>query len=75
MYEYQNFKLFLQMPIFQIGLKKFLWLKNLKKNIFSWTYVVSNLNEEEMFGTFYEKELQETNQNEFRLKKEKRHKL
>ena len=31
MYEYQNFKLFLQMPIFQIGLKKFLWLKNLKK--------------------------------------------
>ena len=50
-------------------------IKKLKKNIFSWTYVVSNLNEEEMFGTFYEKELQETNQNEFRLKKEKRHKL
>ena len=29
----------------------------------------SNLNEEKIFGTFYEKELQETNQKEFKVEK------
>ena len=28
------------------------------KNIVHWTYVISNLNEKEIIGTFYEKELQ-----------------
>ena len=31
------------------------------------TYVISNLNGEEIVGTFYEKELQKTNQEEFRI--------
>ena len=32
-----------------------------------WTYVISNLNGQEIVGTFYEKELQKSNQKEFRL--------
>ena len=34
-----------------------------------WTYVISDLNGEETAGTFYEKELQKTNQKEFRVEK------
>ena len=36
------------------------------KNIVRWTYVVSDIHGKEIFGTFYEKELQKTNQAEFR---------
>ena len=32
-----------------------------------WTYVVSDLNGEEIVGTFYEQELQKTNRKEFRV--------
>ena len=35
------------------------------KNTVSWTYVISDLKGEEIVGTFYEKELQKTNQKEF----------
>ena len=31
------------------------------KNIVPWTYVISDLNDEETIGTFHEKELQKTN--------------
>ena len=31
------------------------------KNTFPWTYVINDLNGEEIIGTFYEKELQKTN--------------
>ena len=31
------------------------------KNRVSWTYVINDLNGEEIIGTFYEKELQKTN--------------
>ena len=42
------------------------------KNTVLWTYVINDLNVEEITGTFYEKELQKTNQEEFRIaKKEK----
>ena len=34
-----------------------------------WTYVLNDLNGEEIIGTFYEKELQATNQQEFRVEK------
>ena len=37
------------------------------KNTVPWTYVINNLNVEEIVGTFYEKELQKTNQEEFRI--------
>ena len=32
-------------------------------------HVINNLNGEEIIGTFYEKELQKTNQQEFRIEK------
>ena len=35
------------------------------KNTVPWTYVINDLNGEEIIGTFYEKELQKTNQQEF----------
>ena len=34
-----------------------------------WTCVISDLNAEEIVGSFYEKELQKTNQKEFRKEK------
>ena len=39
------------------------------KNTVPWTYVINDLNGEEIIGTFYEKELQKTNQIEFRIEK------
>ena len=39
------------------------------KNTVPWTYVINDLNCEEIRGTFYEKELQKTNQEEFRIEK------
>ena len=36
------------------------------KNTVLWTYVINDLNGEEIIGAFYEKELQGTRQNEFR---------
>ena len=35
------------------------------KNTVPWTYVINDLNGEVIIGTFYEKELQKTNQQEF----------
>ena len=39
------------------------------KNTVPWTYVRNYLNGEEIVGTFYEKELQKTKQEEFRIEK------
>ena len=39
------------------------------KNTVPWTYVLNDLNGEEIIGTFYENELQKTNQKEFRIEK------
>ena len=39
------------------------------KNTFPWTYVINDLSGEEIIGSFYEKELQKTNQEEFRIEK------
>ena len=39
------------------------------KNTVPWTYVLNDLNGEQIIGTFYEKELQATNQPEFRVEK------
>ena len=39
------------------------------KNSVPWTYVINDLNSEEITRTFYEKELQKTNQEEFRIEK------
>ena len=39
------------------------------KNTIPWTYVISNLKGEGIVGRFYKKELQRTNQKEFRVEK------
>ena len=39
------------------------------KNTVPWTYVINDLNGEKILGTFYKKELQKTNQKEFRMEK------
>ena len=39
------------------------------KNTVLWTYVITDLNREEVVGTFYEKEFVKTNQKEFRIAK------
>ena len=35
----------------------------------TWTYVIGDLNAEEIVGTFYKKELQKTNKKNFRVEK------
>ena len=39
------------------------------KNTVPWTYIINDLNGEEIIGTFYKKELQRTSQNEFTIEK------
>ena len=39
------------------------------KNTVPWTYVINDLNNKQITGTFYENELQRTNQEEFRIQK------
>ena len=39
------------------------------KHTMLWTYVIADLKDEKIVGTFHEKELQKTNQKEFRVKK------
>ena len=39
------------------------------KNTVPWTYVINDLDGKEIIGKFYEKELQKTNQQEFRIEK------
>ena len=39
------------------------------KNTVSWTYVINDLNDEEITGIFYKRELQKVDQQEFRIEK------
>ena len=39
------------------------------KNTVPWTFIINDLNGEEIMGAFYEKELQKTSQEEFRIEK------
>ena len=43
-------------------------IKEVKSTV-PWTYVINDFNGEEITGTFYEKELQKTSQEEFRIEK------
>ena len=45
------------------------FVMNKIKIIVTWTYVISDLNSEKIIGTYFEKELQKTNQEEFRIEK------
>ena len=42
-------------------------IKKVKSTV-SWTYIINDCNGEEVVGMFYKKELQKTNQKEFRIK-------
>ena len=46
-----------------------IFIVNKVKNTVPWTYEINDLNGEEIIGSFYEKELQKTNQREFRIEK------
>ena len=48
--------------------EEILVIKKIKNTVPS-TYVINDLNGEEITGTFYENELQGTKQNEFRIEK------
>ena len=61
--EFLNIKIFLLRVIHQIGVKKFLLL------IKCWALFLNDLNGEEIKSSFYEKELQTTDQKEFRIEK------
>ena len=66
--EYQNYK-----NIFATGYTpnwpaEVIVIKEIKNNV-QWTHVISDLNNEEIVGTFCEKELQKINQTELRVKK------
>ena len=43
-------------------------IKEVKKTVLQ-THVISDLNDEDIVGTFYEKKFQKTNQTEFRIEK------
>ena len=43
-------------------------IKEIKSTV-PWTYVIDDLNNEKITGTFYEKELQKIDQQEFRIEK------
>ena len=49
---YRNTKTFLQNATFHIGVKNFFVTKKLKTTVL-WTYVSSDLNGEEIIGTFH----------------------
>ena len=63
-----KFKKILQKAMFQISLKKLLLLQKLKI-LFPGHMLIRDLKGEEIVGTLYEKELQKTNQKEFRVEK------
>ena len=68
MLEYQYIKIFLQNPMFQNQSEEIFVIRKVKNTV-PWTYVITDLNGEEIVGSFYEKELQKTNQKEFRVEK------
>ena len=68
MLEFQNIKTFLLKDTLQIGQKKFLLLVKLKIQ-FLGLYIVSDLNGEEITGSFCAKEVQKASQEKFRIEK------
>ena len=68
MLEFQNIKTSLLRDILQIDQKKFLLVVKLKIQVLG-LIVASDLNGEEITGSFHEKELQKTSQEKFRIEK------
>ena len=51
-----------------VGLKKVFVIKRVQNTV-PWIYVINDFSGEETDGVFYEKELQKSNQTEFRIEK------
>ena len=73
MLEFENIKTFLLKDILSQGYTpnwpEEVFVVSKIKNTVPWIYVVSDLNGEEITGTFYEKALQKTSQEKFRIEK------
>ena len=67
MLEYQNIKILFQKAVPNWP-KEVPVIKKVKSTV-PWAYVISDLNEEEIVGTFYKKEFQKTYQKVFRVEK------
>ena len=65
--EYQNKNIFAKVYTPNFSEEVFM-IKKVKSTI-SWTNIISDLKREEIFGTFYENELQKANQKEIRIEK------
>ena len=63
-----KYKIFLLKDMLLISPEEIFIISKIK-NAVPWTYVISDLNGKEIAGSFYEKELQRTNQKEFRIEK------
>ena len=68
MLQFEGIKKFFLEDMLQFCPKQFLLLAKLQSTV-PWTWVIDDLNGEEIIGTFYEKELQKTNQKEFKIEK------
>ena len=66
--EYRNIKIFLQNVALPILLRKFLQLKKVKNTV-PWTYVIDDLNGEEIVGTFYKTKSKKQIKKNLQLKK------
>ena len=67
--EYQNLKTFLKKTMYVSNWSEEVFVIRKVKNPVPWTYVISDLNGEEIVGTFYQKELQKQIKNSLELKK------
>ena len=68
MLEYQNINIVLQKAVFQIGLKKFLWLKMLKR-LCRGHMLLAILTEKKLLERFTKKNCKKKNQKEFSVEK------
>ena len=69
MWEYQKIKAFLKKVTLQIGQRMFCW-KKLKSTV-QWIYEIQDINDKEIVGTVYEKELQKKVKQRLRWKSNK----
>ena len=68
MLEFQNMKTFFA-KVYNPNWSEEVFVISKIKNTVRWTYVISDLNGEEITGSYYEKKLQKTSQQEFRIEK------
>ena len=66
--EYKNYKIFFANNYTPNWSEEVFVIKKVKNTV-PWTYVINDLNGKEIVGTFYQNELQKTDQKEFRIEK------